>query len=125
MDAEIRVQAHRDDFHEFVFLRIYRVNLVSHTAEAMKTDQFEPASNGAYIYSDVPHVTFTNAEAQRLTDQLWSLGFRPTEGAGSAGAMAAKEAHLKDLQNLVDWLEKRVEYGDVPAFVSLGERRER
>lgn len=53
--------------------------------------------------SEVPEpVAMLDAEgAQRLMDQLYGLGVRPTEAAGSAGATAAVQAHLKDLQRLV------------------------
>ncbi len=40
-------------------------------------------------------------EAQALMDRLWMAGLRPTEGSGSAGALAATERHLKDMQTLV------------------------
>jgi len=43
----------------------------------------------------------SNLEAQALIDRLWSVGFRPTEGSGSAGALAATERHLADMQRLV------------------------
>ena len=39
--------------------------------------------------------------AQILMDDLWTCGIRPTEGQGSAGAMAAVQEHLKDLRKLV------------------------
>lgn len=39
--------------------------------------------------------------AQTLIDDLWRAGLRPTEGTGSAGAMAAVQEHLKDLRRLV------------------------
>lgn len=39
--------------------------------------------------------------AQTLMDDLWNCGLRPTEGAGSAGAMAATQAHLQDMRKLV------------------------
>ena len=39
-------------------------------------------------------------EAQALMDRLWKAGLRPTEGSGSAGALAATERHLRDLQKL-------------------------
>ena len=38
----------------------------------------------------------TREEAQQLIDELWQVGIRPTEGKGSAGALAAVEEHLKD-----------------------------
>lgn len=40
-------------------------------------------------------------DAQRLMDDLWDSGFRPTEGAGSAGALSATQHHLKDMQRIV------------------------
>ena len=40
-------------------------------------------------------------QVQDLMDKLWSIGFRPTEVKGSAGALAATERHLKDLQRLI------------------------
>jgi hypothetical protein len=40
-------------------------------------------------------------EAQALMDRLWKAGFRPTEGAGSAGALKATQHHLEDMRTLV------------------------
>ena len=40
-------------------------------------------------------------DAQRLMDELWRCGFRPTEGSGSAGSLAATERHLEDMRALV------------------------
>lgn len=39
--------------------------------------------------------------AQSLMDQLWDAGIRPTEGTGSAGALAATQKHLDDMRKLV------------------------
>ena len=46
-------------------------------------------------------VTIQADEIQALMDELWSAGFRPSEGTGSAGAMAAVQAHLADMRELV------------------------
>lgn len=40
------------------------------------------------------------AAGQQLIDELWRCGLRPTEGTGSAGAMAAVERHLEDMRRL-------------------------
>jgi len=40
-------------------------------------------------------------QAQDLIDKLWQAGYRPTEGKGSAGALAATERHLEDMRRLV------------------------
>jgi len=42
-----------------------------------------------------------NEHAQILMDDLWRCGLRPTEGRGSAGALAATEAHLEDMRSIV------------------------
>lgn len=38
--------------------------------------------------------------AQKLMDDLWDCGLRPSEGTGSAGAMAATQKHLDDLRTV-------------------------
>jgi hypothetical protein len=40
-------------------------------------------------------------QAQTLMDDLWNCGLRPTEGTGSAGALAATQKHLEDMRRLV------------------------
>lgn len=40
-------------------------------------------------------------DAQTLMDDLWQCGVRPTDGAGTAGAMGAVQEHLKDLRNVM------------------------
>lgn len=37
---------------------------------------------------------------QALMDQLWDCGIRPTDGTGSAGAMAATQSHLSDMRRI-------------------------
>lgn len=51
----------------------------------------------------VPDPTFVlrAEEAQALMDSLWMCGLRPSEGSGSAGAMAATQKHLEDMRTLV------------------------
>lgn len=57
-----------------------------------RTEQFVPLE---------PTTTLSLTAAQQLIDDLWDCGLRPSEGSGSAGAMAATERHLKDMQTLV------------------------
>ena len=38
---------------------------------------------------------------QSLADQLWDCGFRPSEGKGSAGSLAATQEHLADMKTLL------------------------
>jgi hypothetical protein len=37
---------------------------------------------------------------QKLMDDLWDCGLRPSEGTGSAGALAAVEKHLGDMRKI-------------------------
>lgn len=46
-------------------------------------------------------IRFTREDAQRLMDELWGVGLRPSEGSGSAGSLAATERHLADMRALV------------------------
>lgn len=48
-----------------------------------------------------PSFELTTDAAQTLMDDLWHAGLRPTEGAGSAGALKAVERHLEDMRTLV------------------------
>lgn len=46
-------------------------------------------------------LTLSRKTGQQLIDQLWQCGLRPSEGTGSAGAMAAQTKHLNDMRKLV------------------------
>ncbi len=44
--------------------------------------------------------TLQGTDAQRMMDELWNCGLRPSEGSGSAGQLAAVERHLEDMRAL-------------------------
>lgn len=50
--------------------------------------------------SHEPTFTLSRDEGQTLIDALWGVGLRPTEGIGSAGALAATQDHLKTLKEV-------------------------
>jgi hypothetical protein len=50
--------------------------------------------------SFLPVTSINQTEAQVLMDSLWDCGIRPTEGSGSAGAMAAVQKHLEDMRTI-------------------------
>lgn len=56
------------------------------------------ASPDGEAYDSGPTMRLRPDDAQRLMDELWRVGLRPTEGTGSAGSLAATERHLKDMQ---------------------------
>lgn len=49
-----------------------------------------------------PVLSLNLTEAQNLMDQLWFCGLRPSEGTGSAGALAATQAHLEDVRVILN-----------------------
>lgn len=56
---------------------------------------------GAGLHDPEPAVHLSLEAGQHLMDQLWQCGLRPTEGSGSAGAMAATQKHLEDMRKMV------------------------
>ena len=61
--------------------------------------------------------------AQSLMDQLWNCGFRPTEGAGSAGALLATQEHVKDLRMVTDHLLRIIE--NTPPVIHIQDQKVR
>lgn len=57
-----------------------------------------PIEDGEYV---APATHLDQNEAQALIDSLWAAGLRPSEGSGSAGALAATQRHLDDMRTLV------------------------
>jgi hypothetical protein len=48
-----------------------------------------------------PSFSLKADNTQLLMDELWRIGFRPTEGHGSVGQLGAVEKHLADMRALV------------------------
>jgi hypothetical protein len=47
-----------------------------------------------------PTIRLQWEDAQRLVDELWACGIRPSQGIGSAGQLGATEKHLADMQKI-------------------------
>jgi len=60
---------------------------------------FERAEDAFGVLGE-PSFHLTLEAAQRLMDELWRCGIRPTE-EGTAGQVAAMQAHLQDMRKLV------------------------
>lgn len=74
-----------------------------------KTSIVEPVTLREFPLEAVstPFMRLNKNDAQQLMDELWQCGFRPSEGTGSAGSLAATERHLKDMQTIAfRFLEK-------------------
>jgi len=48
----------------------------------------------------VPTLRLDPEQAQRLMDQLYEAGIRPTQGLGSVGQIEAVRAHLADMRKI-------------------------
>lgn len=48
-----------------------------------------------------PTFSLTKEAAQGLLDELWSVGVRPSNGAGNVGELAATKYHLEDMRQIV------------------------
>jgi hypothetical protein len=79
----------------------YEVRLIDGEAESFATS-IQMRTNGE-IGEEIPALfTLTRAEVQEWIDTLWSLGVRPSNGAGDANAMEALTRwHLSDMRALV------------------------
>ena len=63
------------------------------TDVTMQTVESQGTANG-------PTLSIQHDAAQLLMDDLWHAGFRPSEGSGSAGSLAATERHLQDMRKI-------------------------
>jgi hypothetical protein len=83
----------------------YELWLLTHNGNYIAQDvTFRPHEMGHTEYQ--PPIAFCQSEAQKLMDELWNCGIRPTSGAGSAGQLAATESHLDDMRALVQGFTK-------------------
>lgn len=55
-----------------------------------------------------PALRLSPHDAQQLMDELWHCGLRPTEGVGSAGSLAATQAHMADMRTIAMAALKRL-----------------
>lgn len=66
---------------------------------------FREVTDGA-VESAPPMLQIRPEQAQNLMDELWTVGFRPTQGQQSEGQMGATTNHLNDMRALVSALAK-------------------
>jgi hypothetical protein len=111
MITQLRIHAQREPFLcDKIQLRI--VEVISYgPGESLQGDQlsialplmFKTLTNEERMsgFETAPAMSLKPSDAQVFMDELWRCGIRPTEGAGSAGQMAATERHLEDMRKLV------------------------
>ena len=96
--AQLKLRAMRGDIcFGADYIRLYafkRQNKERYAAQ--KLDWVEAKTNTRAE----PFLEIEAQEAQQLMDDLWDCGLRPSEGTGSAGAMAATQKHLEDMKTI-------------------------
>lgn len=114
------LEARREHFSRRVglYIGVMQGDRVTAVAESL---QFKTVEDGEIV--PVPTMQLHMDDAQRLIDSLWDAGLRPTEGAGSAGAMAATQQHLQDMRRLV-FDERRVEMSGAPMEFKVEKARD-
>ena len=102
MSDQIHITAMRASFFMFNGVRLVldRYNTVERQGYAARIT-WEPRNLGTILPDDLG-LNLTTEAAQELMDSLWSCGLRPTDGAGSAGAMTCAQENLKDLRGVLD-----------------------
>lgn len=103
--ARVQIVAHRGVWNRSVDLVVYQNQPNGEVYVAVPVG---PGSMKLCGASEVPPVTCSMEPeaAQDLMDQLWACGFRPSEGTGSAGALASTQSHLQDMRSMVAHLTK-------------------
>jgi hypothetical protein len=92
------------DFAERIDIAVIN-RLPNGTREVALPLKFEAVPRDYIITTPTAQLSMT--QAQYLMDQLWTCGLRPSEGTGSAGAMAATQKHLEDMQAIAIGLLRR------------------
>lgn len=103
MNGRKRFFIQRDVFWEgYDFFMVHEMHLDGHWQKAypepvvMKLPKLEDEGKHR-----PPMLQLSQEDCQQLMDELWRAGFRPAEGTGSAGALAAVEKHLQDMRAIV------------------------
>lgn len=91
----MRAVAEVSNFGSVVELRLYEQRGDGYSVAKLT---MEHVPRGAY---SEPTARMSMTDAQELIDALWRCGLRPSEGSGSAGALAATQKHLEDMRSLV------------------------
>ena len=101
MFRPIKIHAQRAPWNNSIeFLAIQKIDNMTSIGLPL-TMQEIPKDKEYSIDPTPPTFRLDYDEAQYLMDELWNCGLRPSEGTGSAGALAATQRHLEDMRALV------------------------
>lgn len=110
IDREMKVRVRRWEILDAFAILMFRFDddKVQLLEGSIKEYEHNPVADESYS-----GITISYDQAQKLIDEFWTLGLRPTEGTGSAGAMAAAQENLKDLRSVKDKLFALLEKVDL------------
>ena len=91
--TEIHVRQEVSDFGYDVWVG-QKINGIRHVGSPCV---FTPATPGSVV---TPTFRLDPAAAQLLMEQLWQMGLRPRDGAGSLAHVDAMKDHLADLRRI-------------------------
>ena len=94
MSEDLQILAQRANFG-------MDVEFLIHTEKSHATNLVMETDPSKCGYVPSPTFRLKPPQVQLLMDQLWTAGFRPSEGTGSAGALAATQKHLSDVRKIV------------------------
>lgn len=98
--SKLEVYAERQIWQKGIALHIVERNHGEDSFSVAKPIEFEARRGDDVYLPSTEAILLPDSAAQMLIDELWKAGVRPTEGAGSAGSLAATERHLKDMQKI-------------------------
>lgn len=95
----MRIYCEREMFRDSIVFYMFEDDNGRNEAINAVTDLlFDPIPEGVRV---PPAFTLSKTSAQRMMDELWNCGLRPSEGSGSAGQLASVQYHLEDMRKLV------------------------
>lgn len=99
MKTRTHFDIRREDYDRFYSLKGWK------RLDDNRVAAIQPVALIAYQWDDAPAcpvaMELTKEECQSLIDALWDAGIRPSAGQGSAGQLAAIQAHLSDTRSLL------------------------
>ena len=92
-------RAHRAEWSDEIWLLIVEEDHENKIAGYVCEMTFREHKRGEPIRE--PSLRMPAQAAQRLMDELWRVGVRPSNGESNAGQLGALERHLEDMRKLV------------------------
>lgn len=104
MNGPTKPYAMREPWADAIAIALFREDQHGNRYAAEPVE-FSKVERGVMVE---PAIRLKWDEAQRLVDELWACGIRPSQGIGSAGQLGATEKHLADMQKIATKLLDKV-----------------